>query len=240
MKIAALIRTLNEEANIIQCCNAYQFADMILIADGGSIDNTIEIALAMPKTYIRNFDVRVECQNGIWRNPDAEHLNFLYDWAHEKGADWIISQDCDQRPNIYLQQNARKIMEETNKDFLMGIQFFLWKEIEYFPLLTNGGGTKWMHGLWAWRANTNIRAIDKMPHYEFSLDGGKTSIDLSTTDRHQNIDLPNCYLHHGWNSDEKVNFMIEYYRKSGLIPEQAHPLDFGGETKPIEEWMIEK
>ena len=239
MKVVALIRTLNEAHRIDACCKSYsEFCDQILIADGGSTDNTIELALKYPKVQVRNFPWKVECgDSGIWRNPDGQHLNFLYDWAHEEKADWIISQDCDQRPNFYLKRDVRDILSKTNADFLMGVQIYLWQKTQYFPAMSQANG-EWMHGMWAWRASLNLIAIDKMPHYEFSLDG-KTSLDLDKYDKKEFIDPPYCYMHHGWETDEMVDKMIVYYRKSGLIKGQLHPLQFCGTPIPLEEWMIE-
>ena len=42
MKIVATCRTLNEEANIERFCESYsQFADQIIVADGGSTDRAV-------------------------------------------------------------------------------------------------------------------------------------------------------------------------------------------------------
>jgi hypothetical protein len=249
MKLVALIRTLNESHRIERCCWAYQFCDEILIADGGSTDNTVELALKWPKVKVRPFTIRVECEGGIWRNPDGAHLNFLYDWAHEEHADWIISQDCDQRPNVHLKRDARKLMEETDRDFILATQIFLWKNTMYFPnmsLTSHVYGHRpdlegnWSHGIWAWRASINLRAIDKMPHYEFSIDGGKTSILPEKWEMDRTIDPPYCFLHFGWETDEMVEKMVKYYRDSKLIPAQKYPLDFCGHPLPLEPWMVEE
>ena len=238
MKIVVCIRSLNEQDNIEKCCRAYaQFCDLILVADGGSIDDTVDIAKEMPKTLVRNYDVRVECANGIWRNPDYLHLQFLWDWAIAEGADWIISQDCDQRPNKFLKQDARIIMEDTDKDFLLATQIFLWGEDKYCPGLSNQGG--WMQGLWAWRANINLRVIDDMPHFLFSFDG-ITALDLDKLpDKCERILPPYCYIHYGWESEAKTQAHINYYKKSKLIEGMLHPLIFGGAPEPLLDWMVE-
>lgn len=241
MKIVSCCRALNEERHIKQFCDAYQnIADLILVADGGSEDNTVLLAESMPKTKVRNYPVKVELKNGIWRNPDGSHIQFLVDWAVEEGADWIIFQDCDMRPNKFLKETARDIfqlMEDMKKDFLLMTQIFMWNNIAYFPNMSLSNG-QWMQGLWAWRANIGIKIIDKMPHFEFSYDG-KTPIYFDKTGKHLAVQPPPCFLHFGWEDLEKTNAHWNYYRKSGLIPGMISPLQIGGMQKPLESWMVE-
>lgn len=238
MKIIATVRTLNEEKNIEKFCKSYsEFADLILVADGGSTDNTKSIASQFPKVKVRDYLVKVPCQNGILRNPDGPHIQFLIDWAIEEGGDWIVHQDCDQRPNKYLKEDIREIMEKTGKDFLQFIQVFLWGKDQWFPEMSKLGD-RWMCGLWAWRLSAGIKIVDKMPHYEFSFDG-INSIDINKLGREQNFEKPYCYMHYGWETPELTMQHIDYYRKSGLIPNMAHPLQFGGHLETLENWMIE-
>jgi len=239
MKIIAVIRTFNEAERIKKCCQAYQFCDQILIADGESTDKTVDLAVKFPNVQVRTFTKKVECKNGIWRNPDGEHLTFLWDWAHYLEADWIISQDCDQRPNKFLKEQARQIMENTDKNFILPVQIFLWKKTQYFPHLSKHGGYgEYMHGIWAHRTSTNLKVVDNMPHYWFTLDG-TTMFDPIKANDYEQVDPPACYLHDGWDSDINVLKMVKYYRESGLIPGMNHPLHMGGKPIDIEEWMIE-
>jgi hypothetical protein len=238
-RIIACVRTFNEAERIAKFCQAFQFCDAILVADGISEDNTFKIAMDQPKTKVREYPVKIKLKNGMYRNPDGGHLNFLWDWAREEGADWIISQDCDQRPNKFLKEQARQIMENTTKNFILPVQIFLWKKTEYFPHLSKHGGYgDWMHGIWAHRTNINLKVIDKMPHYEFTLDG-KTSIDPIKMNDYEQVDPPCCYLHNGWETEEMTIKMVKYYRETGLIPLQNYPLHFGGKPEPILDWMVE-
>ena len=129
-RIIACIRAYNEQERIEKCCQAYQFCDKILIADGSSTDATVKIAMEQPKTVVRDYPVKVQCRNGIWRNPDGPHLNFLWDWARDEGADWIISQDCDQRPNLYLKQQPSIVFHTfySKSLFYYSIALFFSKE----------------------------------------------------------------------------------------------------------------
>jgi len=241
MKIAACCRAFNEHRHIEKFCQSYQsIADVILIADGGSEDDTVAIAESIPKVKVKNYPVKVQCANGIERNPDGPHIQFLIDWAVEEGADWIIFQDTDMRPNKHLKENGRslfKMMDSVQKDFLLITQVFLWQNEQYFPNMSRSGND-WAQGLWAWRANIGLKIINKMPHFEFSFDG-VTSIDLNRLGREMRVQPPSCYLHFGWEDRAKTLEHAEYYRKSGLIPGMLDPLSIGGTLQPKETWMEE-
>lgn len=238
MKIIATCRTFNEHKHIEQWCKSYsEFADVLLVADGGSTDDTVELASKYPKVEVRHYPVRTKLKDGSYRNPDGPHVQFLVEWATEIGGDWIVHQDCDQRPNFFLKYKARDFMEETDKDFLQVTQIFLWGKDQYFRDLSYMGGD-WRQGLWAWRLSSGLSIIDNMPHYLFSLDG-KNSIDINGTDRELNIRPPCCFMHFGWQTEEETNEHVDYYRRTGLIPDMKHPLGFGGQPVPLEDWMVE-
>jgi len=109
MKIVVIARTRNEARNVGFFINSYQWVDQILIADGGSTDKTVLLASNAPKTLVRKFDKRIELENGYWKNPAGEHLNFLIDWAEEEGANIIIHDDVDSRPTAPLRRLARNV-----------------------------------------------------------------------------------------------------------------------------------
>jgi len=238
MKLIVCIRTFNEEKNIEKCISAYPFADKILIADGGSTDRTLDIIDEYNSDIVkvRPYHNRVTLKTGITRNPDGPHINFLLDWADEEGADWVIEQDCDQRPNYFLKKDARMIFENSKKDFIQVTQLFLYGADQFFPALS--ASPNWMQGLWAWRAKTGLRVIDKMPHFEFTLDGVH-SLDINKSGREENILPPYCFMHYGWQSEKQVIEHLLYYKNSGLIPNMLHPKEFGGQLAPLPEWAIE-
>jgi hypothetical protein len=248
MRIIVCVRTLNEAERIEKFCHSYPFADKILIADGGSEDRTVEIAWKQPRTFVRDYLLKVECKNGIWRNPDGLHLQFLFDWAVDEGADWIISQDCDQRPNKILKNVIRDVLSKTDMDFITATQVFRWGKDQYFPAFSTKNGNmyledankeKWYQGMWAWRANIGLKVVDAMPHYFFNFDGSKNMLDIDKTGRCFRIYPPACFMHYGWITPEMTEAHMEYYRKSGLIPGQLHPLQMCGAPAPLLDWMVE-
>lgn len=236
--IIATARSLNEEKNIQQYCEAYQFADKILLADGGSTDKTKKIASSYPKVQIRDFTTKIQLKNGAWRNPDGPHIQFLVDWATAEGGDWIIHQDIDQRPNKFLKIDAKRLLEETTSNFCLVTQIFIYEGNTYFPDLSFMGG-EWQQGLWAWRLSLGIKIIDKMPHYEFSFDG-EHAFDVNKQRGLLRLLPPYCFMHFGWQNEIQVKQHISYYNDTGLIPGMQHPLLFGGKIKSVESWMVEE
>jgi hypothetical protein len=80
-----------------------------------------------------------------------------------------------------------------------------------------------------------------MPHYEFSIDEGKTALTPKQYhEQGQEIDPPCCHLHFGWETEEMVDKMVNYYKRSGLISGMRHPREYGGEVQPILDWMVEE
>ena len=85
MKIIVTARTLNEEKRIERFVMSYQWTDKILVADGGSTDNTVTRCQGLPNTEVREFLDRVPSDDGaVWRNPHGKHINFLIDWAEDE------------------------------------------------------------------------------------------------------------------------------------------------------------
>jgi glycosyltransferase involved in cell wall biosynthesis len=143
LKIISIVRTLDEELNIRDFCESHQWADLILVADGGSADATKEIALAYSNVKVRDFKRRIQI-GGYWSNPEPDHLNFLIDWAKEEGADWILWDDCDSRPTRHLQQDIRRLLEESGKSLVMLKRLYVWTdETMYFPKINEAGPCVW-------------------------------------------------------------------------------------------------
>jgi hypothetical protein len=234
--IIATTRTRNEEANIEKFCLSYlehDLADVVLVADGGSDDNTIEIAQNIPGVKVREFNERVEGGKGLWRNPHGKHINFINDWAIEEGADWILFDDCDCVPNRLLQESGREILEGTDKLYAYAVRVYFWGDKLWFPSLSLKKGrtcSSWMHSLWGWRAGSGFRAKEADPWlHEFAY--------TPTPDERQKIDPPLALLHRPWPTAEDTDRKVKFYREIGQHPKMLHPTEFGGATEPIKEWM---
>ena len=228
MKIIVIVRSRNEEANIERFCLSYQWADQILIADGGSIDDTVVLAKAIPKVKIKSFKDRIKLKGGLWRNPAGGHLNFLTEWAEEEGADWILMDDCDCFPNSDLMKDARDILETIGAETIYAVRVYLWGQDKYFPLMSKPKG-EWCPSLWGWKASLKLRFTThkvNMTH-NFEID--------EDVKRH-NTYPPLCLLHNAWPDEETTKKKMEFYKNSGQHPKITTPLDFAGELKDLPEW----
>ena len=231
MKIFATTRTLNEEKNIARFVMSYQWVDKVLIADGGSEDDTVKIAKKLPNTEVRVFDEKAYSDDKkVWRNPHGKQINFIIDWAEAEGADWIIFDDCDCVPNSYLKgMDDQFYLGGWNEkfDYLMVTRIYLYRDYLYFRELTCPTGD-WTPSLWAWKANKGIRAKEDNP-WEHYIDIHKKGLV-----RHD-LMPPICLLHYFYPSKEYMKKKLDFYRH--MRPSILDPLEYGGAQKPLEEWM---
>jgi glycosyltransferase involved in cell wall biosynthesis len=233
------VRTRNEERNIERFCRAYLergLADQVLVADGGSQDNTVKIAQVLSNVTVRKFDELVT-SGKTSRNPHGKHMNFLFDWAKEEGADWIIFDDCDSVPNSRLKR-VRYLLETARQPFFYAVRIYFWGDDHYFPQLSKikNGPRKgeWTPGLWAWHRSTMLEADETDPwkhrfiKTRYFPPGPKDRFDLMP---------PLALLHRPWPTEEETDAKLAFYRGMENRPYMQHPTEFGGVTKRLERWM---
>jgi len=240
VKIVVVARTRNEERNIANFCQGYSFADLILVADGGSEDGTAWIASQFPNVQVEYYPVKL-FQGEIWINPEVEHYHFLFNWAMEENPDWIITDDCDCRPNKLLRENARHLLETTECSLAFATRLYIWGadnlrhgvEAQHFPALAKPGKHKqWEPSLWAFRREVPIKPNDGSPWEHFR---GFTIPEIPRL----NLMPPYCLLHFPWPDEEAVKQKQEFGRLTGWTPNMLHPLEFGGPLKDCPEWACE-
>lgn len=228
MKITALIRTLNEQEFIGRCCQNHQFCDEILVADGGSSDDTVRIACGFANVKVRRFSKKVNLADGSFMNPEPEHMNFLLDWANETGADWVIMTDCDTWGNRLLQHHARSIFFKANDIGKSGIlvnQFYLWGTDYYFPKITIDVSQ------WAFKADYGLRYDESKTTFFDSVAPGVDRKECLI------INEPYCLLHYV--SDEKREpEKVKRYKAWGK--DKTHLLDsIYAPPEPLPQWVKE-
>ena len=228
MKIIATVRTLNESKTVERFCACYRFlADEILIADGGSTDDTIEKASKLPRVSIRSFDERIVHQDGkTWSNPRGKHINFLIDWALEREADWIIFDDCDCVPTLALQEEGRQILETCSEKMVFAYRMFVMYSDRWFPQMNYPG-----QSLWAWRAKVPVRADEAKPEVFTML----IPYEYPT----RRLMHPKSLLHYFYPDEETIEKKLAFYKITGELGENvtpAHPSQLMGHVEPLPEW----
>lgn len=237
MKIIAIVRTRNEEENIERFCRSYiesGLADQVLVADGGSDDDTVALARNLPNVMVDEYSGQVFGDGNAWRNPHGGHINFLIDWASAEGADWIIFDDCDSVPNQLLKQQGRRFLEESNCGYAVAVRVYFWGPHRWFPGLSLDKAANWMAGLWAWRSNKGFRADEADPwKHRFNRSFPLGVIDNDVLE----ILPPTALLHRPWPTEDKAEAKRAFYRATGQHPKMQHPAQFGGRTVKRPEWM---
>ena len=238
--IIVIVRARDEEHRIAKFCESYKTADMILVADGGSVDNTVAIAETFPNVVVRHYPCRTKMKKGFWRNNDSDHVNWLINWTKEYDPAWIILDDMDCRPNYLLKKYYRAILNGTDCDFVMVTRFYLWGTDQHFPHMAKPEARHKFHepSLWAWRGDVDFWTIDVPPAFTFRIG------ELEVKDLHfdaKTLDLfpPYALLHLSWDNPDRVEKKIHVYRESGLIPGMLHPLDMGGPLEPLPDVLRE-
>lgn len=233
MLVATVCRVVNESAHIKRFLSHYsEISDVILLADGGSTDDTLELARKYRKVRIRHFSERVE-RNGIWRNPEGKHLNFMADWAAKAGADWIIMDDCDSAPNKELRSSRalRSLMKNELLDVIKVPRMYLWGTDKWFPELSGMHDPKrgdWT-GLWAFRPN-KIKWSEINPYANELTNPQLEGLNV------ERLQFPNALLHYFCLNEELVQRKLAFYRDSEQVPNMPHPLDSCGPVEDLPVW----
>ena len=228
MKIVVAVRCYNEVKNIERFLRGYDFADQIVVSDGGSTDGSLEI-LAMVKRQAKVKLIRFDQQetvNGYTWNPDAPHMNFVINAAKELEPDWLIFDDMDCVPSLYLRAWARAMFESREACQVNSFRLYLWNDDQYFPYMNRNFNPDYT-SLWGWKPNEiDIHADPNIHH--------GTLVGLS--DNPYKLETPMCLLHKSWCS-ETIDAKVERQNAVGI--QMGHPFTFAGKPEPLPNWARE-
>lgn len=226
--IVLTLKSRNEEKNIRNAIESYyDVVDRILLADGESTDDTVKIASEYPKVSIREFHEFYERPDKSRRNHEGRHLNFLFGWAEDVGADWIIHDDCDCVLNRALREDGRAIISGCQSQTVHACRLYVYGTDTYFRRMTYFND-EWQPGLWAWRADTHLRSADVLRHFTVpEIESYSKCVVLP----------PYCILHKFAPTEDVVQRKLNDYLVEE--PNAVHPKVTYGEPELLPEWARE-
>lgn len=228
MHVVIGTRCLNEESLLPVFLANFDFpyTDVtIVIADGGSIDRSKEIALSDPRVTWYDFPERVPGKNGGWRNPEGKHMNFLIDKCEALKPDWLWITETDAIPNLNLQKAVPDILAEmeARKEGLLQtwLCYVAPGSKEHYPNLMQGPGyTAWKPG--AGRANDKLDFEGQGDLHVLSSVSNALSKEFSR-------------IHLTWETEELIERKTAFYKEvHGL--DTGHPDTRCGPREALPEW----
>lgn len=228
MKIVVAVRCYNEERHIKRFLRQYDFADQIVVSDGGSTDDSVSILKKHEgdKVKVIHYAHQETIEGHTW-NEDSGHMNYVLDAGKALNPDWLIFDDMDCNPNRFLRDNARALLADIQLPQVNVFRLYLWGDTgKFFPKMNDDFNLLYT-SLWAWNPKVlDIRADVNIRH--------GTLIGLHPEP--YNIRPPACLLHRSW-YPETIDKKIERYNALGLP--MNHPFEFAGELKELPAWAME-
>jgi len=224
--ISVAVRSLNEKELLSVFIENHQFADEIIVVDGGSTDGSRELVRGAPAisgvpVHLVDFTERVPGRKGGWRNPEGRHVNFALDQC--KG-EWIWLTEMDAIPSLALQKEVRGVLERGHINAVGSYLYYIaprkeGEGYEHYPELIKG------RGLTCWHRSLNLRA-DPDKDFEPTIKFEHPWYCFSP---------PAARVHLSWRSEEVLRAKWKFYREvHGL--NQEHP-DKKWDREPLPEWL---
>jgi len=221
MKVVVCVRTRDNADIIGRFCYCYRWADRILIADGGSVDNTKQIASTYSNVEVMDFPIK-EVYGERWRNPFGKHFNFLMAWARSENPDWIIFDDSDCVPSSELQVYGKSFLV-SYVDAVYVERIYIKGDTQYYPQMNEPGAS-----LWAWKASSDVYADEEVENKLYNI----PSENVMT------LYPPYGLLHYFYPDEKTIQGKLDLYKATGELGNvPLHPNEHMGQLKPIEGWM---
>jgi (heptosyl)LPS beta-1,4-glucosyltransferase len=104
MKLAVVILTYNESEHIQACIKSVSFADVIVVFDSYSTDDTVALAQQAGAVVIQNpFENYAQQRNAALKSMESH-------------ADWVLFVDADERIPAELAAEVRAVIEQSGYD----------------------------------------------------------------------------------------------------------------------------
>jgi GT2 family glycosyltransferase len=223
--IVVTARMRDEEDNVRRFCQEYgKIADMIVLADGGSLDNSVEVASHLNRVKVIHFEERIEAGN-TWYNPQGKQANFAIKEAERLGAEWILYDDMDSVPNKILKDAFPSMIaraESYKKNCLYASRAYIYGTDQWFPKMSRAGTV-----LWGWRAAIGFRFVEEGYNLDFTRFDEVEKITRA---------FPHALMHYFAPNEEAIKQKLEYYSQVRDHPMELHPREFGGPLAALPEW----
>jgi glycosyltransferase involved in cell wall biosynthesis len=211
IKISAIIITKNEAACIERCLMSLLWVDEIIIVDGASTDETLNIIQYIQATQFKNIHVYTHANwQGFGQQKNIALQYASYNWVLSIDADEVISAELAHEIRIKLNQKhiSNPIDEDNNAHNYMyqihRLNYFLGKAIQYS----------------GWQQDKVVRLFHK-DYAQFSNDKVHESVQPKNNNAHKK-DVLNalfCFQakihHYSYTSFSQVLQKIDQYSTLG-------------------------
>jgi len=187
MKISVCLIAYNEEGYIIPCLDSIRpVADEIVVIDGGSEDNTVQLVTEWAKTHAPN---KVKLGVSEWDNHFGDQRQKSFEAAR---GDWVMRIDCDETASRAVRQGLRQMLESLPPSALAVRvkQLNLFPDDEYYAA-DCGGWETWPR---IFRNTGDLQWVGQVHEHVMRRNGEALSDipEQSVYNWHVNI------IHHGW------------------------------------------
>ena len=184
MPLSVIIITRNESANIVACLESVAFADEVIVLDGQSTDDTVELAQKQgAKVFLAD----------SWEGFGPQKNKALSFASHE----WVLSIDADERVSADLSLEIKRVLSQPG--------FTLYD----IPRLTNFCG-QWIHHC-GWRPDRVTRLFQKHTA-RFSDD--VVHEKLLSLENHPRGRLKHSLLHYSYPSAQSYWRKLQVYSQA--------------------------
>lgn len=234
MSVVLIARMRNEIKHVRRFCSAYDWVDKMIIADGGSVDGTLDVLAQFKNVEVHHFD-EVIWRNNISWNPEGRQINFAIKLAEAQNPDWIILDEADSALSPALRKDGPKIFQEVIEDTVFVHRLYIWGTTKWFPDLTGGSlnpsPDNWF-GLWAWRPQLNVRWEEDPPWVP--------ACKFCWEERsRRNLSYPYALLHYFCIDEEEVERKLRLYRDTGIGSSNMRRWDQScGRMEDLPKWAI--
>jgi len=190
MPISALLIVLNNLKTLPDCLASLDWADDIIVVDGGSTDGTLD--------YLRGFDGRVDLVEAPWPGHFGKQRQVSFDNAQCGDDVWWCRIDSDEVMPALFGDNIRRLLESLPPE-IVAARIKQYNLIGGSKTYSAGNGGFETHAR-MWRADRNLKWVNQVHEFVCRLqDGALVPIPEAET-----ASLNLGIIHMGWLDEEAM------------------------------------